>query len=31
MDEDKIVEKFPLKLRAEDVTVVPVGTVFEGQ
>jgi zinc protease len=29
MDEDKIVERWPLKLRKEDVTVVPVGTVFE--
>ena len=30
LDEDKIVEKFPLHLRAQDVTIVPVGTVFEG-
>ena len=29
LDEDKIVERFPLGLRKEDVTVVPVGTVFE--
>jgi zinc protease len=29
MDEDKIVERWPLKLRKEDVTVVPVDTVFE--
>lgn len=29
MDEDKIVEKFPLHLRTEDVKVVPVATVFE--
>ncbi|MDP9172115.1 MAG: insulinase family protein, partial [Acidobacteriota bacterium] len=29
MDEDKIVEKFPLHLRAEDVKIVPVATVFE--
>jgi zinc protease len=29
VDEDKIVERFPLNLRAEDVTVVPVETVFE--
>ncbi|HVW08841.1 MAG TPA: pitrilysin family protein, partial [Bryobacteraceae bacterium] len=29
LDEDKIVERFPLNLRKEDVTVVPVGTVFE--
>jgi len=29
MDEDKIVERFPLHLRTEDVTVVPVETVFE--
>jgi zinc protease len=28
-EEDKIVEKFPLHLRPEDVTVVPVGQVFE--
>lgn len=28
-EEDKIVEKFPLRLRPEDVTVVPVGQVFE--
>ncbi len=30
LDEDKIVEKFPLRVRPTDVTVVPVGTVFEG-
>lgn len=29
LDEDKIVEKWPLGLRAEDVKIVPVGTVFE--
>ena len=29
LDEDKIVERFPLGLRKEDVTVVPVNTVFE--
>jgi zinc protease len=29
LDEDKIVEKWPLKLRAPDVAVVPVGSVFE--
>jgi zinc protease len=29
MDEDKIVERWPLGLRKQDVTVVPVGTVFE--
>jgi zinc protease len=29
MDEDKIVEGWPLKLRREDVTVAPVDTVFE--
>jgi zinc protease len=29
LDEDKIVEKWPLHLRPEDVAVVPVGTVFE--
>ena len=28
-EEDKIVEKFPLHLRPEDVSVVPVGQVFE--
>ena len=28
-DEDKIVERFPLHLRPEDVTVVPVDRVFE--
>jgi zinc protease len=31
LDEDKVVEKFPLHLRPQDVTVVPVGTVFEGR
>jgi len=31
LDEDKIVEKFPLHLRPQDVTVVAVGTVFEGR
>jgi zinc protease len=29
LDEDKVVERWPLRLRKEDVTVVPVGTVFE--
>jgi len=29
LDEDKIVEKWPLNLRAADITVVPVGSVFE--
>jgi zinc protease len=29
LDEDKIVERWPLHLRKEDVTVVPVGEVFE--
>jgi zinc protease len=29
LDEDKIVERWPLHLRKEDVTVVPVDTVFE--
>jgi len=29
LDEDKIIERWPLHLRAEDVRVVPVGTVFE--
>ena len=29
MDEDKIVEAWPLGLRKQDVTVVPVDTVFE--
>jgi zinc protease len=29
LDEDKVVEKWALKLKAEDVTVVPVGQVFE--
>jgi zinc protease len=29
LDEDKIVEKWPLTLRAIDITVVPVGSVFE--
>jgi zinc protease len=29
LDEDKVVERWPLHLRAEDVKVVPVGTVFE--
>ena len=29
LDEDKIVEKWPLHLNAADVTVVPVGSVFE--
>ncbi len=29
LDEDKIVERFPLGLGKEDVTVVPVDTVFE--
>ena len=29
LDEDKIVERFPLGLRSEDVTVMPVSTVFE--
>lgn len=29
LEEDKIVERWPLHLRKEDVTVVPVSTVFE--
>ncbi len=29
MEEDKVVEKFPLHLGPDDVTVVPVGQVFE--
>jgi zinc protease len=29
LDEDKIVERWPLHLRKEDVTVVPVGNIFE--
>jgi zinc protease len=29
LDEDQIVERFPLHLRPQDVTVVPVATVFE--
>ena len=29
LDEDKIVERWPLNLRPEDVKVVPVDTVFE--
>jgi zinc protease len=29
LDEDKIVEKWPLNLRAADITVVPVASVFE--
>ena len=29
LDEDKIVERWPLQLRKEDVTVVPVDAVFE--
>ena len=29
VDEDKIVERWPLGLHAEDVSVVPVGSVFE--
>lgn len=29
LDEDKIVERWPLQLRKEDITVVPVGDVFE--
>jgi zinc protease len=29
MDEDKTVESWPLNLKAEDVTIVPVSTVFE--
>lgn len=29
LEEDKIVEKFPLNLRPEDVTIVPVEQVFE--
>jgi len=28
-DEDKIIERWPLHLRPEDVKIVPVGTVFE--
>jgi zinc protease len=29
MDEDKIIERFPLHLRAEDIKIVPVDKVFE--
>ncbi len=29
LDEDKIVESWPLHLRKEDMTVVPVNSVFE--
>ena len=29
LDEDKIVERWPLNLRKEDVTVVPVAKIFE--
>jgi zinc protease len=29
LEEDKIVERWPLGLRKEDINVVPVGTVFE--
>ena len=29
LDEDKIVEKWPLNLSAADITVVPVDSVFE--
>jgi zinc protease len=29
LDEDKIVERWPLHLRKEDMTIVPVATVFE--
>jgi hypothetical protein len=29
MEEDKIVEKFPLDLRPDDVTIDPVDQVFE--
>jgi zinc protease len=29
MQEDKIVEKFPLKLKAENISIVPVSTVFQ--
>jgi zinc protease len=29
LDEDKIVEKWPLRLRREDVTITPVDKVFE--
>jgi zinc protease len=29
LDEDKIIERWPLHLRIEDVKVVPVDTVFE--
>ena len=29
LDEDKIVERWPLHLRKQDITVVPVGSVFE--
>lgn len=29
LDEDKVIERWPLHLRAEDVKIVPVGTVFE--
>jgi zinc protease len=31
LDEDKIVERWPLGLRREDVTVVPVESVFENE
>ena len=29
LDEDKIVEKLPLRIRAEDIRVLPVAEVFE--
>ena len=29
VEEDKVVEKWPLRLKREDVTVVPVNQVFE--
>ena len=29
MAEDKIVEKYPLGLKAENITVVPVGSIFQ--
>jgi zinc protease len=29
LEEDKVVDKFPLELKPEDVTVVPANQVFE--
>jgi hypothetical protein len=29
LDEDKIVEKWPLRLKRDDVSIVPVDQVFE--